>query len=222
MNLFQQYQGVPPLFVALEITGVLFGIASVVCSKNRNIWVFPTGIVSTAIFVYLLWQYRLFGDMLINAYYTAMSLYGWVQWSGHRQDSVHVAVSRTTRRDLPACLILSLASALLVTLVYYFKPVIDNGFSTAGAAPGFAAFVWADWTDIFTTSVFLAAMWLMARRKLEHWLCWIVGNIVSVPLYYHKGLAFTSLQYVLFTLLAVSGYIGWKKSLRQEQQTKPV
>lgn len=222
MNLFQQYQGVPPLFVALEITGVVFGVISVVCSKNRNIWVFPTGIVSTAIFVYLLWQYRLFGDMLVNAYYTVMSLYGWALWNRNRQDAVHVAVSRTTRKDWHACGLLALASALLVVSAYYFKPAVDNGFRTEGIELGLSRFTSADWTDIFTTSVFLVGMWLMARRKIENWLCWIIGNTVSVPLYYHKGLAFTSLQYVLFTVLAVLGYAEWKKSLAQEEQGMPV
>lgn len=215
MDIFQQYQGMPALFVALEIVGVVFGIISVVCSKNRNIWVYPTGIVSTAIFVYLLWQFQLFGDMLINAYYTCMSIYGWVLWRRNRQDDVHVAVSRMGGRDLGVCALLAAASAVLVMLVYYFKPAINNGFSTAGVVLGFAGLTPADWTDIFTTSVFLVAMWLMARRKIEHWLFWIIGDVVSVPLYYHKGLAFTALQYVLFTILAVMGHMEWKRSMQE-------
>lgn len=214
---FAQYKGVDTHLVVLEIVGVIFGLLSVYFSKKRNIWVYPTGIISTVIFVYLLWVSRLFGDMLINFYYTVMSVYGWVLWSKNSRDGdhLHVSVSRITGRDGWVSLALAAFSWIFVTGVYFFKPYINNGFSFEGISVGFQHFTWVDRTDIFTTSVFLVGMWLMAKRKIENWICWIIGDVISVPLYYHKGLVFSSFQYFIFTIIAVLAYFEWKKYLNK-------
>jgi nicotinamide mononucleotide transporter len=62
-------------------------------------------------------------------------------------------------------------------------------------------------------------MWLMARRKIENWIFWIVGDIISVPLYFHKGLTFTSLQYLIFTIIAIYGFLAWKHVLTNSKAT---
>ncbi|GIZ14908.1 nicotinamide riboside transporter PnuC [Capnocytophaga catalasegens] len=216
---FEQYRDVPPLYVSLEIIGIIFGLLSVFFSKKRNILVYPTGIISTMIFVYLLWINQLFGDMLINAYYTIMSVYGWVLWTKSSTDTIHVNISKTTRRDWLISSALAIFSWLFVTGVYWFKPYINNGFVWNDTLQvGFQYFSWLDWADIFTTSIFLVGMWLMAERKIENWICWIIGDIISVPLYYYKGLIFSSFQYFVFTIIAVLAYIEWKKTYHKQQQ----
>ncbi|MDO4781962.1 MAG: nicotinamide riboside transporter PnuC [Capnocytophaga felis] len=210
---FAQYKGVEAHFVVLEIIGVCFGLLSVYFSKKRNIWVYPTGIISTVIFVYLLWVSRLFGDMLINAYYTIMSIYGWVLWAKSSKDNIHIEVSKTTKRDWLISLGLAVFSWLFVTGVYLLKPYINSGFSSDEISFDFQYFTWVDWTDIFTTSIFLVGMWLMAKRKIENWICWIIGDVISVPLYYHKGLVFSSFQYFIFTIIAIAAYFEWKRNL---------
>ena len=67
--------------------------------------------------------------------------------------------------------------------------------------------------DTITTAIFFVGMWLMARRKIENWLFWIVGDIISIPLYLYKGLTITSFQYLVFTLIALAGYVAWKKEI---------
>ena len=79
--LFAQYEGIPIHLVVLEIIALVFGILSVVFSKLNNIWVYPTGIISTLLYVYILEYYGLLGDMLINVYYFSMSIYGWYIWT---------------------------------------------------------------------------------------------------------------------------------------------
>ena len=111
---FAQYQGVPTHLIYVEVFGVLFGLLSVLFSKKRNIWVYPTGIISTVLFVYLLWVGRLFGDMLINAYYTIMSVYGWVLWAKNSQDNVHVEIATMGAKDRKITLYLALLSGLFV------------------------------------------------------------------------------------------------------------
>ena len=154
---FSQYQGVPTHLVVLEIIGVFFGFLSVWLAKKGNIWVYPTGIISTVLFVYLLWHYVLWGDMLINAYYTAMSIYGWILWAKNAQDNV-ITISATTRRDWQICTLLGVFSLVFVTAVYYLKPYIKNNFSMQGISLGFHNFLPTEYVDVFTTSIFLIGM----------------------------------------------------------------
>ena len=220
--IFSQYKDTPIHLLTIELLGVVFGLLSVLFSKKRNIWVYPTGIISTVLFVYLLWVGRLFGDMLINAYYTVMSVYGWVLWAKHSQDSVHVEISQMSASDTKNTLWLALLSWLFVMFVYYFKPYINNDFSMEGITLGLAHFIWTDWVDATTTAIFLVGMWLMARRKIENWLFWIVGDAISIPLYTYKGFLFTALQYTIFTLIAVLAYIEWKKILYNSRASASV
>lgn len=234
--LFGQYADYPTLFIGLELIAVLFGVTSVLLASKTNILVFPIGIISTAIFVYLLWQWQLFGDMFINAYYTAMSIYGWVNWTQskteHTQSALrktnqpysvtaphHVQVEHINQQDLPVLALLSTITTGFVALIYYFRPVISNDFSFDGAVLGVHLFTWVDYTDMLTTALFLMAMWLMARRKIEHWLVWIVADTISVPLYFYKGLTFTALQYVVFTLIAIWAYYEWQRRYRLQSGT---
>ncbi|CAM4117238.1 nicotinamide riboside transporter PnuC [Zobellia nedashkovskayae] len=202
--IFAQYQGTPVHLVVLEIIGVVFGFLSVWFSKKENILVFPTGIISTAIFVYILFVFGLLGDMLINAYYFSMSIYGWYIWT-RRVDATHlIPITRTTKSEKKWSVLLFVLTVVLVCLIYLYFDKFNN---------------WTAYVDTITTAIFFVGMWLMAKKKLENWVYWIIGDVISVPLYWYKGLIFTSLQYFLFTIVAVYGYLAWKKSLNKSPQT---
>ena len=84
-----------------------------------------------------------------------------------------------------------------------------------GVSLGFQQLDWANWLDIFTTSLFLIGMLFMAKRKVENWLFWIVGDLICIPMMFYKGLGITSLQYLIFTIMAVMGYLEWLKQVRK-------
>lgn len=202
--LFGQYSEYETIDIILEITGVIFGFLSVIFSKRNNILVFPTGMISTAIFVYLLLKWELLGDMMINGYYFSMSVYGWYIWT-RKVDATHVTpISRTTKHEKKLSVAIFFATLVFVYFVY---EAFDkwNG--------------WVAYVDTITTAIFFVGMWLMARRKIENWIYWIVGDIISAPLYFYKGFTFTSFQYLIFTFIAISGYLAWKKHLNKNLQT---
>lgn len=202
--LFQQYRDYPTLFIVLEIIAVIFGFLSVWFSKQENILVYPTGIISTVIFVYLLWQWQLLGDMMINVYYSTMSIYGWYVWT-RKVDAVHfIPITTATKKEHLWSVVIFVATWLFTFGVYEYFDKWDN---------------WTAYVDTVTTAIFFVGMWLMARKKLENWIYWIVGDIISVPLYFYKGLTFTSFQYLLFTIIAVYGYKTWKNSLSKGHVT---
>ncbi len=192
--LFQQYSSYSQLDVGLEIFAVIFGFLSVWFSKNNNVLVFPTGLVNTSIFVYLLFKWELLGDMVINAYYFVVSIYGWYYWT-RKNNNEYTAVTKINISDKKIIILIAALSCLLVSLMYTYFDKWSGVVS---------------YVDILTTSIFFVGMWLMAKRKIESWIYWIIGDIISVPLYLYKGLAFTSFQYFIFTFIAIAGYYKWK------------
>lgn len=201
---FSQYQDYEIFDIVLEIVAVIFGFMSVWFSKQNKIWVFPTGMISTLIFVYLLLKWELLGDMMINAYYFIMSVYGWYIWT-RKVDATHVTpISRTSKKEN----VISMA-IFMTTLIFVF--IVYQSFEKWTS--------WVAYIDTLTTAIFFVGMWLMARRKIENWIFWIIGDIISVPLYFYKGFTFTSLQYLGFTIIAIFGYLAWKKSLNNNLQT---
>ena len=180
----------------LEATAVVFGLLSVWFSKQENILVYPTGIISVLIYVYITFQYKLYADTGINGYYFAMSVYGWDKWL--RKDETtdsHIPITWNSRSENHLSILFLLCSFLLIrwVLISYTDSDVPN------------------W-DATTTSFALVGMWLMAKKKVENWIAWIITDIISVPLYIYKGLPFTALQFLVFTVLAIWGYFAWKKS----------
>ncbi|MEM5539056.1 nicotinamide riboside transporter PnuC [Olleya sp. AS48] len=202
--LFGQYFEYETTDVVLEIIAVIFGFLSVLFSKQNKIWVFPTGMISTLIFVYLLLKWGLLGDMMINAYYFVMSVYGWYIWTRKVDDQHVTPISVTTKKEKKLSVIIFLATMLFVFVVY---KTFDKWTS------------WVAYVDTITTAIFFVGMWLMAKRKIENWIYWIIGDIISVPLYFYKGFTFTSFQYLGFTVIAIFGYLQWKKHLNSNLQT---
>jgi len=202
--LFGQYFDYETIDVILEITAVVFGFLSVWFSKQNIIWVFPTGMISTIIFVYLLLKWELLGDMMINAYYFIMSVYGWYIWTRKVDNSQVTPISKTTNKEKKISLLIFIATLFFVFFIYQ---TFDKWTS------------WVAYIDTITTAIFFVGMWLMAKRKIENWILWIIGDIISVPLYFYKGFTFTSFQYLGFTIIAIYGYLAWKKHLNNNFQT---
>ena len=196
--LFSQYKNYPTLDIVLEIVAIIFGLVSVLFAKKNNILVYPTGIISTLIFVYLLYKWELIGDMLINGYYTTMSIYGWYLWTLKKNDQEEYPISVMNKKELGLGIVIFIITVLFVILVYHFFDKFTN---------------WMAYVDTFTTGVFFVGMWLMAKRKIENWILWIIGDVISIPLYFYKGYTFTSLQYLIFTIIAIYAYKEWKKNL---------
>jgi nicotinamide mononucleotide transporter len=196
--LFSQYSSYSDSFIFLEFFAVSLNITSVIYAKQNNILVYPTGLIGTGIFVYILFNFSLLGDMIINGYFFIMSIYGWYYWSRKKDEVLINNISRLEKKDYIQLIFLALGSILFIYFIYY---QFDKWNS------------WTAYVDTITTAIFFVAMWLMAKRKVESWIFWIIGDIITVPLYFYKGLTISSIQYLIFTVLAILGYLSWKKIL---------
>ena len=198
------YRGMPTFQIVLEAIAFVFGILSVWYAKKANILVYPSGIICTVITVYLLYINQYFGDMMMNLYYTIMSIYGWWNWSRKRDNKYVVPISRTNTREKQIGVLFFILTVIVTYIVY-------KGFGYPMQVPNYI--------DIVTSGIFFTAMWYMANKKLENWTLWIIADIITIPLYAYRGLGMLSLQYLIFTILAIQGYIEWKKSLNNSRQT---
>jgi len=187
----------------LEAVAVITGLMSVWFAKKENILVYPTGIISVLIYVYLCLSVKLYADMSINAFYFVMSIYGWVKWSRKTGDKLTRPITWASKQEW----IISVAGVIIffIVLVYILKNYTDSNVP-----------IW----DALTTAIFIIGMWLMALKKIENWLFWILGDLISIPLFASKGLVLTSIQFTIFLVLAVAGYVEWRKKLSPNSKFK--
>ncbi|MBI3137938.1 MAG: nicotinamide mononucleotide transporter [Sphingobacteriales bacterium] len=201
---FQQFLTGMKQTTWLEYIAVFSGIASVWYSRKEHILVYPVGLVNTIIYIYLSFKFHLPGEASVNFYYTIMSLYGWYMWlrkDEHKDKLLHITWSG--KRML-------LYQFLFFGFFYigiYFSLVFlkDNFFE--GAIP---------WADAFASATAFTGMWLMTRKKVESWYWWIATNIASIPLYFVKGLVFTSVYYIVLLIMAVFGLLEWIKRAKAQ------
>lgn len=189
--------------IAIEIIVFFFGIVSVVYAKKENILVFPTGLIATILSTYLLYKAGYFADMTINAYFSVMSIYGWINWSKTKDDISVYQISRTNSKEKIIAIILFFVTIIVMYGVYHLfeRPILQENY-----------------IDMFTSGLFFVGMWFMAIKKIENWTLWIIADLISIPLYGYRGLGILSLQFLIFTILAVMAYIEWNKIIKNKAQ----
>lgn len=186
----------------LEFVAVFFGIASVWFARKENIWVYPTGIINVLIYVYLCFHAGLYADMGINVFYFFMSVVGWYNWAKKDETKKHIPITKLRLKGW-------MLHILLIIVFFGIIRWVLKEF-TNSTVPDL---------DAFTTSLFISGMLLMAWKKLENWLAWILGDLLVIPLFAYKGLAFTSVQYIVFFVLAILGYLEWRKIIKANSES---
>ena len=194
------YKDVSLTHIILEFIAFVFGILSVWYARSENILVYPTGLIATVITVYLLFIAGYLGDMMINGYFTIMSIYGWYKWTRKVKDRDSLPITRTNNKEKIIGIGLFFITIFVVFSIYKvfdYQINLDN------------------YIDIIASGIFFTGMWYMANKKIENWILWIIGDIIVTPLYAYRGLGMLSLQYLIFTILAISAYIEWRKILNK-------
>jgi nicotinamide mononucleotide transporter len=199
------YRDAPYHQIILEFVAFVLGIWSVILAKKENILVYPTGLIATIITTYLLYMASYLGDMLLNAYFSVMSIYGWYKWGVVTNNQPKLAVSSTNLNQKVIgffMFILTLVVVYAIYIIFDYKINYDN------------------YIDILASGIFFTAMWFMALKKIENWVLWVIGDALVTPLYAYRGMGMLALQYLIFTLLAVSAYLKWKKVLESNKNLK--
>jgi nicotinamide mononucleotide transporter len=149
----------------------------------------------------LLFKAGYFADMTINAYFSIMSIYGWINWARTKNNVSIYQISRTNQKQKIIGAILFFVTITVMYGVYYLfdRPILQENY-----------------IDMFTSGLFFVGMWFMAIKKIENWILWIIADLISIPLYGYRGLGILSLQFLIFTILAVMAYIEWNKIIKNK------
>ncbi len=182
-----------------EYVAVVAGIASVFFSRIENILVYPVGLISTIIYIYLSLKGSLFGEAAVNFYYTVMSIYGWILWA--KKDQQHHIILHITKSSFREWMQHLLFFTLFYVVIFSALMWLKNAFY-ANTVPVL---------DAFASATAFTGMWLMAKKKVESWYWWIATNITSIPLYFIKDYVLTSVFYLILLILAVFGLQEWKQ-----------
>ena len=175
----------------IEIAGFVTGALSVWLAVRQSPWNWPIGVANAVSFLILFWQARLYGDMALQVLFIAICFVGWYRWlyGGEGRSTLHV--SRITVRS---ALFYAVAGAAATAL---FTPYLR---SVGDAAP---------FRDALTTVLSVEAQYLMTRKVIEHWLLWMIADVVYVWVYAERGLYLTSLLYIIFFAMCVAGWFEW-------------
>jgi nicotinamide mononucleotide transporter len=187
----------------LEFIAVITGILSVWFSRSENIWVYPTGLVNTIIYIWLSFKFSLLGEASVNFYYTVLSIYGWILWA--RKDQRQQPVLQITLASGQEWVQQLGFFAVFYVVVFFALTYLKKGFAPQ-AIP---------WADAFASATAYTGMWLMTKKKLESWYWWLATNFASIPLYFVKHLVFTSVYYVILLVLAISGLLEWRNRIKR-------
>jgi nicotinamide mononucleotide transporter len=181
----------------------LLGIISVWYARKENILVFPFGIVNVLIYIYICFTARLYANAGINAVYLISNIYGWYMWARKDENNGSLQITRNTSKQ-------NVSSWVSVVVVYVaaFFVLREANKTDPDYLHSYLPYI-----DSFNTSFFLVATILMAVKKAENWVFWIIGDLVSIPIFISQGLYFTGIQYTVFLVLAILGWIEWKKKV---------
>ncbi|MDX5438358.1 MAG: nicotinamide riboside transporter PnuC [Pontibacter sp.] len=207
-ELWQQFVAGMQQTSLLEYVAVVAGIVSVWYSRKENILVYPIGLISTTIYVYLSFKYHLIGEASVNVYYTVLSVYGWVLWA--RKDAQEHHLLHVNFSSQKQWLQQLAFFGVLYVVIFFSLSYLQEAFYE-GVIP---------WADGFASATAYTGMWLMARKKVESWYWWIATNVASIPLYFVKGLVFTSFFYFVLLVMAFAGLVEWKR--KANAQRRPV
>ena len=185
----------------LEYLAVISGVVSVWLSKKESIWVYPTGLLNTSIYVYLSVCGSLFGEATVNLYYTIMSIYGW--WLWNKKDLKQNAILKISYSSLAEKKMQLLFFATCYLIIFVALTFLKNNFAK-DTIP---------FADAFASAAAFTAMYLMTKKKIENWQWWILTNIASIPLYYIKNYVLTSVYYFILLVIAIAGWAEWRKKI---------
>jgi nicotinamide mononucleotide transporter len=184
---------------AIQWLAVILGVVEVLLAKANKIWLYPAGIASTALSVYILIEVGLYAESLLNGYYIVMSIYGWWYWI-KKKDKPAVKISECSNKDwVVVCLIVLLSFLLLYFALKYYTP------STV------------PFLDAFISATAWAGMWLLSKRKMENWVLLNISNLFAIPLLFYKQLPLFAVLTIFLFIVAVFGYYDWRKIILRDK-----
>ena len=185
----------------IEWLVLVFGVSEVLLAKANNIWLYPTGIVSVLLSIYVLFTAKLYAECLLSCYYLVMSIYGWWHWV-KKKNQAQVKISYSNRSEWIITALISGGGFFL--LAFVLKSYTDSN---------------VPYWDAFVSATAWAGMWLLAKRKIENWILLNISNAAAIPLLFYKELMVYAILTIFLFIVAIQGFLKWQRLLREEKET---
>ena len=188
----------------IEILGAILGLVYIFLSIRQNIFTWPVGLITSALYVYVFLVSKFYADMALQGYYVIVSIYGWHLWlkrKGNSGKKEQLLVSPTPTKFWIPLVIITIF--LFIIIAFVLKNYTDSPIPLG---------------DSLTTALSLVATWMLARKYLEHWIIWVFVDFLSAILYAFKNLWPTVILFIVYTIMAIIGYIRWRKDLKESQE----
>lgn len=192
----------------LELLGLVFGLLAVWYLIKQSIYTWPAGIAYVLISFVIFWRIQLYGDFILHIFFLVLNIYGWYYWLfGKKKDEEELPVTTLSIKHNVLIALISIVG------VWGFGLFLENlDFFFEGLEPAALPY----W-DATTSILSVTGMWLTTRKKIENWYYWLLVDILATGIYVYKGIYFYALLYGIYIILAIIGYLEWKKSYQAEQ-----
>ncbi|HCE58938.1 MAG TPA: nicotinamide riboside transporter PnuC [Prolixibacteraceae bacterium] len=184
----------------VELLGAILGLIYIYLSIRQKILTWPVGLLSSVFYILIFFQARLYAGMGLQVYYAAMSIYGWYYWVKGENNTTGEKLNVSYTKPFEWIMIAAAFFVVLILIVMVLKNYTDSD---------------VPFIDAFTTTAGIIATWMMARKLIENWIIWVFTDLISVFLYIEKQLWVTALLYLVFTTMAILGFIEWRKNLKR-------
>ena len=177
----------------IETAAVLLSIIYVILAAKQNIWCWAFAAISVVLYIYICFTSELFAETILQFFYLGMAGYGYYNWN---ESNRGLKVSQWAASKHLLLILLGAIAAFLIG--FYFTTYTNAKMPIV---------------DSFTTVFAVIATYMMTKKVLENWLYWIVIDIVSIYLYFNRDLHLTSLLFIVYTLIAIFGYLSWLRKI---------
>lgn len=195
-------------FSWMEGIGAFAALVYLYFSINQKIWLWPMGILTSAFYMAVFFDARLYADMILQVYYLVVSLMGWMIWS-NRQKEENQETTRILKTSKKRAFMLFFAFVMLYAALAWALINVPSMINIAASD--------VPYWDAFTTAASFVATWMLAKKLIEQWLIWIVVDFVAMAMYLYKGLYVTAILFVVYTVMAIWGYYAWLRHLKLQQ-----
>lgn len=187
----------------VELIGTLFGLVSVYLASRANILTWPTGIVNEIFLLILFFQVQLYADMFLQVYFVIVTIYGWYYWGARPQDEdISTMAFHERLFFVVGIIVMAIVIGFIIRDLHIYGP---NYFKIRAAYP---------FADSFVMVLSIAATFLLAKKKIENWILWLIADMISIVLFFKKEIYFLSLEYVIFLFIASYGLYNWKRKIQ--------
>ena len=193
------------VFSWIEWVGFITALIYLYFSVNQKIWLWPMGILTSAFYMWVFFDVRLYADMVLQVYYLVVSIMGWIMWHSKQQEEHCEKIK-----------IVKLTKNITIQLVLAFVGIYAGLAYVLIVIPPLLGISASDlpYWDAFTTAASFVATWMLAKKIIDQWIVWIVVDFVAMGMYLYKGLHVTAVLFFIYAVIAIWGYFSWLKDYK--------